>query len=122
MSESYGSLSARERARALKALLESVGWGIVREVIAQQVHDRVQQLLLSPLESLDAALAQEYAKGEVAGLQLVPATIEAIREEAVQLAAVAEEEEEEEDGRLAQDDGSAFDPGDDAEVSPGRGC
>lgn len=93
-------LTAHERKRALEALLQSSGWSILREVIASQVHNRIQQLVLTPLETLDQSLAQEYAKGETASLQLVLEMPKTLFEQASEEVLEANEKE------LANDDDS----------------
>lgn len=49
-------------------------------MLEEQVRLRTQKIILSPIGSLDETLAQEYAKGEVAALQLTLSMPEALVE------------------------------------------
>jgi len=102
-----GELTALERKRALEALLESSGWAILSETLREQVHSRIQELVLKPLTTLDESLAQEYAKGETASLQLVLVMPSTLLEAAAQDAAEQQIEEE-----LANDHSTHGEPAD----------
>ena len=56
---------------ALRTLLASPGWGLLAEVIDQQVATRTDSIILKPLQGTDEALGQEFSKGEIAGLRLL---------------------------------------------------
>lgn len=109
-------LNAQEQARALKALLDSKGWAIVKGILDQQVSARLHDLVVVPLASLDGALAQEFAKGEIAGIKSIVTTLEALYEDVSQLAADQLEKEAQDDNEDLDDTG----PGgyDDAEFAP----
>lgn len=77
--DSDPSLEECERVvHALKGLLASDGWKVYRDTIEKQQTTRFNQILLIPLPNLDAALEQEYTKGEVAGMRtaiMLPETL-----------------------------------------------
>jgi len=60
-----------ERKSALEGLVKSPGWGLLRKVAEEQVRLRERHILLKPLTGLDGVPAQEFEKGEVAGLRLL---------------------------------------------------
>ncbi len=49
------------------------GWDLLLQVINAQVKLRTQRVLLTPLDTLDGALGQEFQKGEISGLSLAVA-------------------------------------------------
>lgn len=73
----------------MQGLLSSQGWALLLSVLKEQVEHRTQAIILSPLESLDKAGLQEYAKGEVQALKLAmqmpEAMLEAVVDELKQL-------------------------------------
>lgn len=87
-------LSAQERKRALAALLESTGWGILEEIYQEQVHNRVESIILNPFVSGDAVYAQEFAKGEMAAFKLAIAMPKLLWQNAVDEAHGMESEDE----------------------------
>lgn len=105
------TLNAQEQARALKALLDSKGWAIVKGILDQQVAARLHDLVVVPLASLDGALAQEFAKGEIAGIKSILTTLEALYEDVSQLAADQLEKEARDDDEDLDDTGPGeYDP------------
>lgn len=70
----------REKIREIKVLIDSPIWKQYSDLVESQCNGRVDQMILTPLSGFDAALAQEYAKGEIAGmrlaLQVLPQLIE----------------------------------------------
>lgn len=74
-----------EQIRELKDLIASPGWQKYSGLMDEQQKGRVDQLVLSPLPSMDAVLGSEYAKGEIAGirlcLELIPTFIEQLEDE-----------------------------------------
>jgi hypothetical protein len=63
-------MSLREQKDLWQSLLAHAGWRMLEAMIREQVNGR-KQLIFSPLESADAAFAQEYLKGEAAFGELV---------------------------------------------------
>ena len=61
----------RESLEALRLLVKSQGWGRLKRWLDAQIHTRTDAIILSPVETLDKTLSQEYMKGEVQGLRLV---------------------------------------------------
>lgn len=59
-----------ETIRELKELIASPVWKKYSDLIESQVEGRINTFILSPLATLDGALEQEYAKGEIAGMRL----------------------------------------------------
>lgn len=49
-------------------------WGRFSKILEEQANTRAGEILLKPLESMDKAGAQEFMKGEVAGLKLALTT------------------------------------------------
>jgi len=68
----------KNRLDALRSLVSSQGWGLLREVIRQQEETRSDKILFQPLESHDAVLGQEFTKGEAAAFRLVAQLPEAM--------------------------------------------
>ena len=60
----------QEEASSLKSLKNHLGYKRLMEHLNGQVTARREDIILKPLPSVDAALGQEYAKGECAGLML----------------------------------------------------
>lgn len=60
----------QEELSRLKALVLTPGFKYFMEVLATQVENRKQQIILTPLKKMDEVLEQEYQKGEVAGIAL----------------------------------------------------
>jgi hypothetical protein len=54
----------------LTSLKDSRGYKRLMMVAQGQVESRTNQLILAPLAGMDAVFAQEYAKGEIAGIRL----------------------------------------------------
>lgn len=71
----------REQHLALKALIDSSGWGVLGTYVQIQQDQAVSALVNSPLGSLDEALKQEYEKGRIAGISQVMALPEVLREQ-----------------------------------------
>lgn len=55
--------------RAFQELVESAPWKVYCSIVEKQQVVRLDSIVLTPLQSLDAALEQEYAKGEIAGMR-----------------------------------------------------
>lgn len=56
---------------ALQELLSSPGWDLLVEVVEAQTSIRKDVILLTALETSDKVYAQEFMKGEVAGMRLL---------------------------------------------------
>lgn len=87
MSENQDSLSAQisEKASEVAAwrrLMEYPQFGMLSEAMEEQIKQRSGVVLLQPLESMDKALAQEFMKGEVAGLTLAKGLAQTLMEAA----------------------------------------
>lgn len=54
----------------LRHLLASEGWKVYCGVVEKQQTARLDGIVLTPLPGLDAALEQEYKKGEIAGMRM----------------------------------------------------
>lgn len=77
--EDWGREKLIEARHQLKTLVASPGWQLYSLMVGKQIMSRTDGIILQALESLDGALAQEYAKGEVAALRLsltLPQTLE----------------------------------------------
>lgn len=68
--KSQRAREAQEELSGLRALQGHKGFQELLKIAQIQVDNRTQQIFLNPLKSLDAALEQEYSKGEVAGIKL----------------------------------------------------
>jgi hypothetical protein len=88
----------------LQALIDSTGWTILKEVFQEQVHNRVEGIILNPLQSGDAVYAQEFAKGEMAAFKLATAMPQLLLQEAAHEA--EEKLKEPEDEFDSSDEGS----------------
>lgn len=51
------------------SLVAHAGWEKLKLIAEGQINERVKSALRTPLQSLDAALAQEFTKGEAAGIE-----------------------------------------------------
>lgn len=84
--------SPGEVKRWMRELRESRGWILLLEYAAEQIQGRTDEVMLKPAGGLDNALAQEFSKGEVAGIRLftmMPETVESIA--AAQVKSIAQE-------------------------------
>ena len=54
--------------KELESLVEHPGWLVISNILERQAAIRTNSLVTSPLKGLDAALEQEYMKGEAAQL------------------------------------------------------
>jgi hypothetical protein len=54
----------------LTELQKAPGYQWLLEIAGAQVEARKQAVFLRPLETMDGVLGQEYAKGEIAGIEL----------------------------------------------------
>lgn len=66
----------QEEQSRLRSLTEHTGFKYLREVLQEQVKVRTQAIILTPLNSLDETLHQEYSKGEAAGISLAERFVE----------------------------------------------
>lgn len=91
--------SALELKRAYEELQAFPAWATIKAQLEKQVRVRTDRIMLTPLTNLDAAMEQEYAKGEVAGIRLVlclpEQTVEDLGFEIQQLINQMKEEENE---------------------------
>jgi len=55
----------------LQALLASRAWKVLEAQLHGHYHQLMAQLVAKPIPSLDAALAQEYSKGQVSTLLIL---------------------------------------------------
>ncbi len=80
----------------LSDLVEHSGWNMLRDVAEVHQQQRIVGLIGSPLESLDGALAQEFMKGEIAGvatfLSIPETTLEGARAKRDELRARMEDD------------------------------
>jgi hypothetical protein len=65
----------QEQLSNLNALLEHRGYRELMRIAEEQDVARVNTLVLTPLKTMDEALEQEYAKGEIGGIRLFKAMI-----------------------------------------------
>lgn len=61
----------------LTSLIAHPGYQFLMEVAQSQIETRINGIILTPLNTYDETLKQEYAKGEVAGIQLFKSLAEA---------------------------------------------
>lgn len=54
----------------LKQLVDSDGWKLYRSIVEKQQTARFDSIVLQPIPTIDAALEQEYRKGEIQGMRL----------------------------------------------------
>jgi len=75
----------QEESSRLSSLQQHAGYGYLVEIAKGQMENRLNQILLSPLKTMDEVLAQEFLKGEYAGIRLftdmVQLRIEVLKEE-----------------------------------------
>lgn len=65
----------------LKPIAEAPGWALVKTLWEQQLENRQATVIMQPLgEAANAVYAQEYMKGEVAGIRLALALVGAVYE------------------------------------------
>ncbi len=55
---------------AFTGLLRTEGWEMLTTILQEQVEMRRNSFELTPLESMDQIPAQEFKKGEIAGLRM----------------------------------------------------
>lgn len=55
----------------MASLVQSPGWAVLREIVNGQAGSREGKILRSPVTSMEAALAQEFMKGEAAGMRTI---------------------------------------------------
>ena len=55
----------------LRTLVKHEGFIWLREILKEQVEGRTQQLIRTPLKSMDEVLEEQYLKGEIVSLELV---------------------------------------------------
>lgn len=60
-----------ERKRALRALLESPGWCILKKALEGQFEVRAQHIILTPLSETFTSSMQEFEKGEAAAMKFL---------------------------------------------------
>jgi hypothetical protein len=60
----------QEELSRLRSLQEHPGFEYLMRIAGAQLETRKQQILLTPLPTMDSVLGQEYAKGEVSGIEL----------------------------------------------------
>lgn len=65
-------VSMSEQVEEWNTLLRCKAWKWLESILQQQAAGRVNQILLQPLTSADDVFQQEFMKGEVASLRLVP--------------------------------------------------
>ena len=86
----------REIVSDLKAMVASSGWKYYSTMMEEQKVMRQNRILLTPLETHDQVLAQEYMKGEYAALalaeRLIPEIVESFE---ARLASQTGEEDDE---------------------------
>ncbi len=63
--------AAKTKLVHLENLLHSPGWAVLSDILQANVQERMEFLLKQPLPSLDAALGQEFLKGEAAAWQFL---------------------------------------------------
>lgn len=67
-----GRLSEAVKQRnAFAALIRTEGWAMLKNILNSQVELRRNDFELTPLDSMDKVLGQEFKKGEIASLRLV---------------------------------------------------
>lgn len=60
----------QEQLQALRQLLKSPGWELLAKHAEMQISTRTDHVMLVPLESTSKLPAQEFMKGEAAGIRL----------------------------------------------------
>lgn len=60
----------QEELSRLSSLQSHAGYAYLLEIAGAQMDARKQQVFLTPLNTMDEVLRQEYAKGEIAGIDL----------------------------------------------------
>jgi hypothetical protein len=60
----------QEELSKLRGLVLHAGYDYLVKIAQAQLETRRQQIILTPLKSMDEVLAQEFAKGETAGIEL----------------------------------------------------
>ena len=53
----------------MRKLLKSEGWARLREYAEAQIQTRRDDIELKPLEAMDQVLAEQFTKGEIAGIR-----------------------------------------------------
>lgn len=88
---------ALKQKEALQALLNSPGWTILAGAIREQYELRLDKLVLEPLEDGNAVFRQEFLKGEMATLRLLPGLAQSMVDAAQMVIDVTSEEKDERD-------------------------
>lgn len=63
-------MSLQDDLRDMAALIEHRGWKKLMEYADQQIRGRTDEVILTPCKGMDAAMEQEFSKGEIAGIRL----------------------------------------------------
>jgi len=64
-------MNLTEEKEEWEELLRSPAWKRLETMMQEQAGGRVNQIVMSPLETADSVFNQEFMKGEVAALRLV---------------------------------------------------
>lgn len=67
----------QEQLRELRKLKESSGWRVLMSFVLEQVQMRTTAVMRTPAKGVAEAMAQEFMKGEAAGLELAVTSVEA---------------------------------------------
>lgn len=66
----------QEELSRLRALQQHPGYEYLMRIAGAQLETRRQQIILTPLQTMDEVLGQEYAKGETSGIELFTKIVE----------------------------------------------
>jgi hypothetical protein len=61
----------QEELQLWRGLIKHEAWTKIEEMLKEQQAGRIQKVMLNPLETQDAALEQEFMKGEYAAFGLI---------------------------------------------------
>lgn len=78
----------------MSILLRGQGWDILMRVLENQIGHLTNQVLLTPLTSMDGALEQEFNKGHLMGLRAFAKVPQQIIEDAEAIIATITPDEE----------------------------
>lgn len=64
-------MTLSEERELWETLLAHDAWKKLHQLMSEQAASRINHVVLTPLQSMDEALATEFMKGEVAALRLI---------------------------------------------------
>jgi hypothetical protein len=63
-------MTLNEEKELWETLVNHGAWKLLQEIATEQMSGRIDQVVLTPLKSMDEALMTEFMKGEVAAIRL----------------------------------------------------